>query len=151
MPQYWLKPLGTVQPRNLVDDDWVSERGLDDFELTTGPATPKKRPEMGRGDRVLLHAVGRSRVFAEGEITGNPTYEPGRPGGDRWPYVYPCRIDIWVPFVKAGPATKDSAPKNAVGRIQRGAAYAPLSSEEYHRILTALEASPTICRRPPDV
>ena len=74
-------------------------------------------------------------MFANGEITGNPTYEPGRPGGDRWPYVYPCRIDIWVPFVKDAPATKDSAPKNAIGRIQRGAAYAPLKSEEYHRIL----------------
>jgi hypothetical protein len=149
MPQHWLKPLGTTVPHNLVDDDWSSERGLDDFELTTGPATPKKRPEMGRGDRVLLHAVGYSRVFAEGEILGNPSYQPDRPGGDRWPYVYPCRLDTWVPLVKDGPRTVDCAPKKAVGRIQTGAPYALLTREEYGAILSALEASTTVCRRPP--
>ena len=147
MPQYWLKPLGTVEPLDLVADDWPSERGLNEFELTTGPATPKKRPQMGRGDRVLLHAVGESRVFAEGEILGNPTYEPGRKGGDRWPYVYPCRIDVWVPLVKHGPRAADFAPKRAIGRIQRGAAYAPLAREEYDQVLQALKSCPTAQRR----
>lgn len=46
MPQYWLKPLGTTQPKpDPVNDDWSSERGLDGFELTTGPATAKSAPK----------------------------------------------------------------------------------------------------------
>lgn len=45
MAQYWLKPLGTLESRNLLDDDWVSECGFDDYELTTGPATPRQRPK----------------------------------------------------------------------------------------------------------
>lgn len=148
MPQYWLKPQGTMEPRNLVDDDWTSESGLDDYELTTGPATPKQPPKMGRGDRVLLHAVGESRVYAEGEILGNPKYEPIRLDGDRWPYVYPVRIDTWVPLVSGGPKTGDLAPK-AIGRIQWGAAYAPLDHAEYTTIHDALTACPTVQRRLP--
>jgi hypothetical protein len=148
MPQYWLKPLGTTEPLNLVDDDWISERGLDDYELTTGPATPRQPPKMGRGDRVLLHAVGESRVYAEGEILGNPKYDPTHLGGDRWPYVYPVRIDVWVPLVSEGPKTGDLAAK-AIGRIQWGAAYAPLERAEYATILEALRACPTVQRRPP--
>lgn len=102
MPQYWLKPLGFTQPQpHPLPDDWASERGLDDFELTTGPAKIQNPPQMGRGDRVLLHAVIHSRVFAEGEILGNPKWTPGHQWGDRWPWVYPCRIDSWVPLVKA--------------------------------------------------
>ncbi len=142
MPQYWLKPLGTMQPYDPVDDDWASERGLHDFELTTGPATPKTRPQIGPHDRVLLHAVGESRVFAEGEILGPAIYEPHRPGGDRWPYVYPCRIDLWVSLVKQGPRTADFAPKKALGRIQRGAAYAPLTHQEYEQVFDALRSRP---------
>jgi hypothetical protein len=148
VPQYWLKPLGTTQPKHdPINDDWASERGLEGFELTTGPATPKKRPQMGRGDRVLLHAVIDSRVFAEGEILGNPTWQPNRPGGDRWPYVYPFRIDVWVTLVKDGPRTTDIAPKRAVGRIQAGGEYAALSKQEYEAILAALAGAPTAMRR----
>jgi hypothetical protein len=147
MPQYWLKPLGTTEPRKLVDDDWISERGLDDYELTTGPATPRQPPKMGRGDRVLLHAVGESRVYAEGEILGNPRHEPTRLDGDRWPWVYPLRIDVWVPLISDGPKTGDLA-ANAIGRIQWGAAYAPLDRAEYTTILEALTACPTVQRRP---
>ena len=147
MPQYWLKPLGTTQPFNPVYDDWASERGLDDFELTTGPATPKTRPQMGPHDRVLLHAVGESRVFAEGEILGPARYEPHRPGGDRWPYTYPYRIDVWVPLVKEGPRTADFAPKKTLGRMQRGAAYASLTRQEYEEVIHALEAQPMAHRR----
>jgi hypothetical protein len=44
----------------------VSERGLDDFELTTSPAKIQNLPQMGRGDRVVFYAVIHSRVFVEG-------------------------------------------------------------------------------------
>jgi hypothetical protein len=144
MPQYWLKPLGTTHPQpDPVSDDWASERGLKDFELTTGPATIKKPPQMGRGDRVLLHAVIHARIFAEGEILGNPSWQPNRTGGDRWPWVYPCRIEVWVPLVKDGPRTAYVAPKRALGRIQAGGEYALLTKADYDAILGALLASPT--------
>jgi hypothetical protein len=148
MPQYWLKPLGFTQPEpHPVSDDWVSERGLDDFELTTGPAKIQNPPQMGRGDRVLLHAVIHSRVFAEGVILGNPTWEPNRLHGDRWPYVYPFRVDVWVPLVKDGPRTADYAPTRAIGRIQAGGEYAPLSKQEYEVVLAALRDAPTAIHR----
>ena len=145
MPQHWLKPLGTTQPQpDPVSDDWTSKRGLEDFELTTGPATIKKPPKMGRGDRVLLHAVIHSRIFAEGEVLGNPSWQPTRTGGERWPWVYPCRIDVWVPLVKDGPITADVAPKKALGRIQAGGEYALLTKADYDMILAALLAAPTV-------
>ena len=148
MPQYWLKPLGFTQPEpHPVPDDWVSERGLDDFELTTGPAKIKNPPQMGRGDRVLLHAVIHSRVFAEGEILGNPKWTPDHQWGDRWPWVYPCRIDSWVPLVKDGPPTADVAPRRAMGRIQAGGEYASLSKQEYEVVLAALRDAPTVMHR----
>ncbi len=151
MPQYWLKPLGTTQPKpDPVPDDWVSARGLEDFELTTGPATIKAPPQIGRGDRVLLHAVIHSRVFAEGEILGNPRWRPNLPGGDRWPWVYPCRIDSWVPLVKDGPRTADIAPKKALGRVQQGGEYALLDKSQYEAILNALLASPRAHTRAQD-
>jgi hypothetical protein len=130
-----------------MPDDWVSERGLDDFELTTGPAKIQNPPQMGRGDRVLLHAVIHSRVFAEGEILGNPKWTPNHQWGDRWPWVYPCRIDSWVPLVKDGPPTAEVAPRRAIGRIQAGGEYASLSKQEYEVVLAALQDAPTAIHR----
>jgi hypothetical protein len=145
MTQYWLKPMGHTQPKpSPIADDWVSERGLDDFVLTTGPANVQDPPQMGRGDRVLLVAVVRRRVFAEGEILGDPTWQPGRPDGDRWPWLYRCRIETWVPLVKDGPRTTDLAPEKVVGRIQAGGECARLTKDEYHVLLGALLASPTV-------
>jgi hypothetical protein len=89
----------------------------------------------------LLHAVIHSRVFAEGEILGNPGWEPDRPGGDRWPYVYPCRIDVWVPLVKDGPRTGDFASKKAlVG--SRGAPRVPLDPDEYEVCFASARSQP---------
>jgi hypothetical protein len=122
-------------------------RGLRAHDWTCDTKNP---PQMGRGDLVLLHAVIHARVFAAGEILGNPRWEPHRQGGDRWPYVYPCRIDVWVPLVNDGPRTPDIAPKKALGRIQLGAPYAPLTTDEYKKILDALLASPTVHTRSSD-
>jgi hypothetical protein len=116
----------------------------------------------GRGDRRRarlqtkrqsargLHAVIHSRVFAEGEILGNPRWQPNLPGGDRWPWVYPCRIDAWVPLVKDGPRTADIAPKKALGRVQQGGEYALLNKSQYEAILNALLASPSAHTRAQD-
>ena len=60
-PRFYAAATGTRCP-----DHWVSERGLDDFELTTSPAKIQNLPQMGRGDRVVFYAVIHSRVFVEG-------------------------------------------------------------------------------------
>jgi hypothetical protein len=145
MSQYWLKSLGPGRPRpEPISDDWVSELGLDDFELATGPATNEKPPQMGLGDSVLLHAPAERRIFAEGKIVGPAAWRPDRPGGDRWPWVYACRIEIWVPLVKDGPPTAEVAPKAAVERLEAGGGYAPLSRPEHDAIRGALLAQPTV-------
>jgi hypothetical protein len=39
VPWYRLKPIGHTRPQpSSVGDSWVSERGLGDFALATGPA-----------------------------------------------------------------------------------------------------------------
>lgn len=75
------------------------------------------------------------------------TWQPDRPDGDRWPYVYPFRIDVWVPFVKDSPRTADYAPTRAIGRIQAGGEYTPLSKQEYEVVLAALRDAPTVMHR----
>lgn len=150
MPQYWLKPLGTSEPPDYVGDDWIPDLGFDPFdpfELTAGPASLKDPPKMGRGDNVLLHAAGESRVFAQGEILGKAHHDPNRLGGDRWPWAYPFRIEAWVPRVSDGPKTSDFA-KKPVGRIQWGTAYVDLTRAEYAALLDALTARPTFQLRP---
>ena len=79
MSQYWLKSLGTSGPGG---DAWVPDRGLEGFELATGPVIREKPPRMTVGDRVLLHSPAHSRIVAEGEIVGAPSWRPDRPGGN---------------------------------------------------------------------
>jgi hypothetical protein len=148
MPQYWLKPLGFTQPQpHPLPNDWSVGTSLDRYELTTGPGKIQQPPQMGRGDRVLFHAVIHVRVFAEAEILGNPEWRPDPAWGLRWPWVYPCRIDTWVPLICDAPRTGDVAPKRAMGRLQAGGDYASLSRDEYGAMLAALRAAPTV-RRP---
>lgn len=76
MPQYWLKPFGTTEPRRRVEPNWTVGADLDNFMIITGPATPKKPPQMGGGDKILFHAVGHVRLYAAGELNGSPRYDP---------------------------------------------------------------------------
>lgn len=143
MPQYWLKSLGASRPE-LDLASWVPEGGLEGFELTTGPAIREKPPQMAIGDRVLLHSLARSRIVAEGEIVGAPSWQPDRPGGERWPWVYPCRIAVWVPLIDEGPQTADVAPRAALARLEGGGGYAPLSRPEHEAILRELLAKAAV-------
>jgi len=72
MPQYWLKPLGVSTPPDPLPDEWTVGLDLDSYPFPTGPANPRKPPPMGRGDRIIFHAVVHAHVFAEGEITTIP-------------------------------------------------------------------------------
>lgn len=147
MPQYWMKPLGISDPPTPMPNDWLGEYPLDDFALRTGPATHRQPPQMGKGDRVLFHAVIHARVFAEGEVLGNPEWKRDPVWGLRWPWVYPCRVDAWVPLIDQGPRTSEVAPRQAVGRIQLGGDFAKLTPDDHGKILSALTSRPTAQRR----
>ena len=147
MPQYWIKPLGVTEPYDPMPNDWTVDADLGSFDLTTGPATPRQPPQMGRGDLVIFHGVGYARVFAAGELLGNPKWHKDPVYGERWPWLYPCRVDLWVPLIEDGPRTADVAPRRALGRIQAGGDFAPLTREEYETVLAALTAVPTAGQR----
>lgn len=148
MPQYWLKPFGTTEPPRRVDPNWTVGADLDNFMIITGPATPKKPPQMGGGDKILFHAVGHVRLYAAGELTGSPRYDPKfSEWGDRFPWIYPVRVDVWVPNVLDGPRTTDIAPKRAMGHLQTGGPYAALTREQYEALVQQLLSVSTVRRR----
>jgi len=125
VPQYWLKPLGVTQPEpSPMPNDWLAENDLDPFIFGTGPATPRQPPQMGGGDLVLFHAVIYSCVFAAGELLDSPRWKRDPVWGLRFPWVYPSRVDLWVPLVEQGVRTSEIAPKRAIGRIQAGGEFA---------------------------
>ena len=144
MPQYWLKPLGVTQPHAPMPNAWTTGADLDDFALITGPATQRQPPQMGRGDLVLFHAVIHVRLFAAAEILDNPQWKRHPRWEFRWPWVYPCRVDVWVPLIDDGPRTTEIAPKRAVGRLQAGADFAKLTPAEYQQLLDELLARPSV-------
>ncbi|MEA2234599.1 MAG: hypothetical protein QOD83_4415 [Solirubrobacteraceae bacterium] len=140
MPQYWLKPLGISEPPTPLPDDWSVDLDLDNFMMRTGPVTVRKPPPIGRGDRVLFHAVGHVRIFADAVVLGKPTYQKDPDWGLRWPWVYPCRIDSWVSLIHDGVPTADAVPKRAMGRIQAGGDFAKLTEDQYQAALGTLSS-----------
>lgn len=130
-----------------MPNDWTSGVELDAFELRTGPATHRKPPQMGPHDRVVFHAVIHVRLFAEAEILDIPSWKRDSVWGLRWPWVYPCRVDTWVPLIDQGLYTTDVAPRKPFGRIKRGGDFAQLSQEEYEAMLDALRKLPTARER----
>ena len=147
MPQYWLKPLGVTEPPDAMENDWASDADLDRYSMTTGPASRRQPPQMGRGDKILFHAVIHVRLFAAGEILDTPKWQKDPIYGLRWPWLYPCRIDTWVPLIEHGPRTTELVPKRALGRIQRGGDFAALSKDEYEAARQALLAVPQMVQR----
>src|SRR5947209_8122649 len=121
-----------------MPDNWTDEFEIDPFELMTGPAKIQNPPQMGRGDRVIFHAVIHVRLFAVGEILGNPKFSSDHQWAPRWPWIYPCRVDAWLPRISDGPRSSTVAPRKAIGRIQRGGEYARLSASEYEACLREL-------------
>jgi hypothetical protein len=148
MPQYWLKPFGTTNPPRRVDPNWTVGLNLASFHIISGPATAKKPPKMGSGDKILFHAVGHVRLYAAGELIGTPRYDlKWSERSERFPWVYPVRVDVWVPNVLDGPRTTDIAPARAMGRLQGGGPYAALTREQYGALLDELLKAPTVRRR----
>src|SRR5687767_3769985 len=124
MPQYWLKPFGTTDPPRAVEPEWTLGEDLDEFSILSGPARQDQPPKMGRGDKILFHAVGHVRLYAAGALTGTPRYSKHPEWGDRFPWVYPVRVEAWVPNVLDGLHTPSVAPKKAMGHLQAGGPYA---------------------------
>lgn len=148
MPHAWLKAFG--DSRRPIRNDWINEFLRDPaepLELMTGPSDT--RPTMRPGDRFVLHAVGHGRVLAEGRIDTGPAWAPDRDTGwdpKRWPWIYRCRVDTWVPLVDRGPRTWDYASR-VKGQIQFGRPYAELTHAEHESLLAALSAARTALKR----
>lgn len=116
----------------------------------TGPAKRHTPPTMRPGDRFVLHAVGHGHVFAEGRILSGPTWTPDADTGwdpERWPWIYRCQVDTWVPLVDRGPRTWDYAVR-VKGQIQVGRPSAELHRNEHERLVAALSATRTAAKRP---
>jgi hypothetical protein len=151
VPRAWLKPFGDSN-RN-IRDDWINEFFTDVGEpmrVMTGSESPGGRPKMQRGDRVVLHAVGHKCTFAAGELVSpaRRRSDAGSPWSvDQWPWTYECRLDVWVPLVRAGPRTWDLVPR-VKGHISYGAPYSRLTESEYASLVFALRHRPQALFRP---
>jgi hypothetical protein len=145
MAQYWLKPFGTTNPRRWINADWIpAERAnLDHFEILSGPSA-RNPPQMGKGDSMIFHAVGHARIFGAAEILDNPTYHLHPFWKDRFPWVYPVRVDVWIPVVTDGPKSSDVAPTRAVNRLRAGGPYALLTIEQYRHLVDELMLVPSV-------
>src|SRR6476661_2569050 len=128
MPAYWLKPLGFTRPEPVaLDPDWMHfdwrhephELDLTSWNVISGPSQ-RTPPKMGKGDFILCHAVIHSRVFAAAEILENPTWKLHDLWADRWPWVYPVRVDMWTPLITDAPKSSEIVPARAMGAIQAG-------------------------------
>ena len=148
MPQYWLKPFGTTDPPRSVEPEWTVDADLDHYLIITGPATAAKPPKMGKGDGILFHAVNHVRLYAAGELIGSPQYDPKfSEWGDRFPWIYPVRVDVWVPNVLEGPRTTEIAPNRAMGYLQTGGPYASLTRDQFESLVDELLKASTVRRR----
>jgi hypothetical protein len=139
VPQYWLKPVGvTRDPFEPVPRDFLAKLDRDHYRMITGPPKFSSPPKMEKGDRVLLHAVHYARLIADAEILDHEVWERHPKWGERWPWVYPVRVDVWVDDVETGPKSRGIAPDRAINRIQAGGEYAKLSRAEYEAARHAL-------------
>jgi hypothetical protein len=130
-----------------MPNEWTSGENLDQFDLITGPAKEQEPPQMGPGDLVLFHAVIHVKLFAAAEILGHPEWKRHAVWDLRWPWVYPSRVDVWVPLIADGPRTTEIAPKKVIGRLQTGADFAKLTPTEYQVLLDELLDRPTVRQR----
>jgi hypothetical protein len=155
MPAYWIKPFGFTRPERVtMDPDWMhfdwkhdpEEVNLDSWEILSGPGQ-RQPPKMGKGDFIVCHAVNHARVFAAAEILATPTWRRHDLWADRWPWVYPVRVDIWVPLIPDAPKARDIEPPRALRAIQAGNPYAELSFEEYKDLVEELRRVPSVRTR----
>jgi hypothetical protein len=148
VPHAWLKSFG--DSKRPIRNDWTNEFLRDPLVLMTGPSAHHTKPTMCPGDRFVLHAVGHGHVFAEGLIQSGPRWDPDREtrwDPKRWPWIYECQVDTWVPLVDRGPRTWDFAAR-VKGQIQFGRSYVELTRDEHERLVAAISAARTAVKRP---
>jgi len=140
MPQFWLEPFGTTNPPRRMDPDWITAEGVDieRWEILSGPSA-RNPPKMGRGDQLIFHAVGHARMFGAGEILETPRYSTHPVWKERFPWVYPVRVETWIPIVTDGLRTSELVSKRVLGRLQAGAPYVDLTREEFEALRDALK------------
>jgi hypothetical protein len=135
----WVKPFGTTDPPVCLEDDWIDARqvDLDRWEILSGP-DQRNPPAIGTGDHLIFHAVGHARLFGAGEVLSAPRWKRDDFWGTRFPWIYPIRVDIWLPTISQGPRVSDALPSRVLGRLQAGAPYAPLTPEQHQALMSEL-------------
>lgn len=143
-----LKPLGVTAPtRRLMPRDWTVGVDLDRYGVITGPADRRRAPDVTKPTTVVLHGVGYARIFAIGEMLDFPHWDDAHAYAERWPWVIPIRVDLWVPDIEDGPRTGGLVSRAVLGRIQRGGDFSKLDPEELARVRSALTACPSVIAR----
>lgn len=123
---------------------WTAGADLARFPVITGPADRRRSPDITKPTTVVLHGVGYARIFAIGQMLELPTWYSGQRYGDRWPWRFPVRVDVWVADIEDGPRTRDLVSARALGRIQVGGEFAKLTAEEGSAIEAALRACASV-------
>jgi len=146
--QRWLKPMGVTRPKQqLMRNEWLS--GLDPdnpYVVITGPKNRRNPPPFARGHRMLLHAVGYSKIFAEVVLLGFPRDNTSEPGwSTRFPWEVETEIVAWVERIDDGPPTAPIVPKAAFDHVKFGANYVGLDQSEFDAAREALLRQP-FCR-----
>jgi hypothetical protein len=95
---------------------------------------------MGRGEQLVFHAVGHAQMFGAGEILETPRYSTHPFWKERFPSVYPVRVDNWTPIVTDGLRTSELVSKRVLGRLQAGVPYVDLTREEFEALRDALQS-----------
>jgi hypothetical protein len=125
MSKAWLKPIGT-------DEDHCP----DSYNVTNVDFSAARRPVGIRpGHRVVLYAVGKSRVFAIAEVTSE-IYASGR---ERFPYRRDIRYLLNLPVLSGVLIDQVNTPERDLrGLIRFGNSYFKLKPAEYKRAVALL-------------
>ena len=124
MRAYWLKAVGHAGWP--LPDDWLDAHA----HLLRRTGFPR-RPRIAPGDRLVLYAAIRRRVFAVAEAVG----EPERREHPRWPWTVEIETLLLVPVLDAAP------PVEAIGVAARSMgrhSHIRLQEAHYFRALEAL-------------
>lgn len=123
MPPHWLGDVDPAAP----------------YTTITGPKSRRTPPAIAKGDLVLLHGVHYVRLFAEARVLCHPRDDTVAPGHrDRWPWEIDLELLAWVEHIPEGALSSEALPDRAFRRIQVGAPYAAVSSDEFGSARAAL-------------
>lgn len=132
MRDFWLKALGMGARGEPLPDDWKSwKSGL----LGKALIFPR-RPNIERGDGLILYAAGTRLIFAVGEATSYP-YQ--RDGDSPWPWHIDIHYTHSRDFVHDGiPLTAIDVEGRGLPKLMRRRSHIRLRPREYDAAMQLL-------------